>query len=150
MSDFEPLTLACAVVLTLTAGAATRELVAQPSPPRMPAGRVSLAPLRDGARDADFLYGTWKVAGPGYRTGSANEIVDGRVRVRSLARGRVVADYEAVLGDGSRLTGLELMLYDPKTRQWAVQDARGDSAALLEPPAYGHFDEPPDQGTQGR
>jgi hypothetical protein len=112
----------------------------------MPAGRVELAPLRGGARDFDFLYGTWKPAYPsaGFAADRTNQITDGRVTVRPLARGQVAAEYEVVRGDGERISGLELMLYDARTRQWAIHDARSDSARL-EPPAYGHFD-----GTDGR
>ena len=139
MSEIDALTFASAVLITITAGTSAR-LMAQPGPEPMPAGRVELEPLHGGARDFDFLYGTWRVSHPRvyYGTSRSNQILDGRVTVRPLARGQVVADYDIVRADSVRLSGLELMLYDARTKQWAIHDAPSDSA-LLEP-AYGHFD----------
>ena len=144
--DLKALLLGTLLVLALSSSE-PRELAAQPGPPAMPAGRVVLQPLRDGARDFDFLLGSWTLSYRGYAAAGSpadNRIEEGRVTVRRVAPGQVVADYEVVRADRGKISGLELMLYDPTMKQWAVYDARSDSGRL-EPPAYGHFD-----GTDGR
>ena len=119
------------------------ELPAQPGKPEQPTGSVTLTPLRDGSHDFDFLRGTWRlVHGENVRPLSGfvgqNRMATGRWLARVRGDGITSAEWDAMGPDSARVSGLALMSYDPKAKQWTIRESKNGGAA--EPPVVGHFE----------
>jgi hypothetical protein len=91
---------------------------------------------RDGQRDFDFEFGTWKVRLRRLLKplSGSNEWVEmaGTSTVRKVWDGRANLGEIAVADASSRLEGLSLRLYDPATRQWSIYWANARDGALGE------------------
>lgn len=97
----------------------------------------------DGLHDFDFIHGTWRIHNRRLRnplTGSTEWYeFEGRSVERPLWDGQGnLEEYEAVLPDGTRLRGLALRLYDPKTKRWSIHWSTSANGTL-EPPMIGTF-----------
>lgn len=93
--------------------------------------------LRDGSKDFDFEFGTWK-AHIARRlkplTGSTVWVeYEGVSTVSKIWGGRANLGELDVSGPAGRIEGLSLRLYDPQTRQWKIRWANGGDGALGEP-----------------
>jgi hypothetical protein len=123
------------VVLSVYAGAG----FAQPAP-ATPSSAVSQQ--RDGQRDFDFEFGTWKthlrrLLRP--LTGSTTWIeYDGTTVVRKVWDGQANLLELAVDGPAGHFDGLSLRLYDPRSRQWSLNFS-GLGSGSMSPPAIGQF-----------
>jgi hypothetical protein len=106
-------------------------------------GRPQARAERDGQHDFDFEIGSWKthlrrLLHP--LTGSTTWIeYEGTSVVRKVWNGRGnLVELEADSAEG-HFEGLSLRLYDPKSRQWSLNFAGGNSGTMS-PPAVGHFE----------
>lgn len=108
---------------------------------------VDLSSPRDGARDFDFLLGSWRVHNRRLRhplTGTGEwEEFEGTSVVRPLWGGR--ANYEEWEADapGGRMRAVSLHLYDPTCGEWSLHWATCESGRVGVP-AIGRF-----TGTRG-
>lgn len=107
------------------------------------AGRLGARVERDGQHDFDFEIGSWKthlrrLLHP--LTGSTTWIeYEGTSVVRKVWNGRGnLVELEAD-GPEGHFEGLNLRLYDPKSRQWSLNFA-GSNSGTMSPPAIGHFE----------
>jgi hypothetical protein len=97
---------------------------------------------RDGQRDFDFEFGTWKthvarLVHP--LTGSTTWAqYDGITVVHKIWRGRANLVELDVAGPSGRLQLLSLRLYNPNARQWNLNSANS-SVGTLNQPAIGEF-----------
>ena len=100
------------------------------------------APQRDGQRDFDFEFGSWKahisrLVKP--LTGSTTWVeYDGTSVVRKVWNGRANLGELEVSGAAGRIQGLSLRTYNPQSRQWHitwVNSADGTAG----PPMIGEF-----------
>ncbi|NTX14758.1 hypothetical protein HUA76_28600 [Myxococcus sp. CA056] len=128
-----PLLFAClpALVLYPLPGLAQEREASAPAP-------------RDGQRDFDFEIGTWRTQLKRRLrplTGSNTWVeMNGTTVVRKVWNGRgnlveLVAD-----GEGGRFEGLNLRLYNPRTRQWSLHFANSRDGTLAVP-TVGEFKE---------
>lgn len=89
---------------------------------------------RDGQRDFDFEFGTWKAELSRLEnplTGSSTWVeYEGTSVVRRVWDGRANLGELAVEGASGRIVGLSLRLYDPATRQWMIHWASARNGAL--------------------
>lgn len=99
---------------------------------------VSQSPAQlDGQRDFDFEFGTWDVTirrllNP--LVGSDEWVVlDGVSTVQKIWSGRANLGELNVEGEGVRIQGLSLRLYNPETRQWSIRWASSRDGELGEP-----------------
>ena len=136
------LVIGCAAVLALS-GCAT-------APPAATAAAPAGAPVaRDGQRDFDLEFGTWKtklrrLVGP--LSGSSRWVeYEGTTVVSKVWGGRANLVELAVDGAAGRIEGLNLRLYDPQTRRWSLNFASPRSGVMATP-TVGAFD---DSGTRG-
>jgi hypothetical protein len=103
------------------------------------------AVARDGQHDFDFSIGSWKtqVRRLLKPLSGSTEWVEGTgtVSTRKVWNGR--ADLEELTMDtpASRLEGLALRLYNPKTHQWRLYWANAKKGVLTSPPSFGAFKE---------
>ncbi len=97
---------------------------------------------RDGQRDFDFHFGTWKTHIKRLRkplTGSSEWVeYDGVSVVRKVWDGRASLFELNVSGAAGRIEGLGLRLYNPESRQWSLNWANG-SDNFLQTPMTGGF-----------
>lgn len=117
--------------------AASAEAGASRPPP------VRVAALRDGSRDFDFEFGTWK-AHIARRlrplTGSTDWVeFDGVSTVRKVWDGKANLGELSVKGPAGEIEGLSLRLYDPASREWKISWVNSRDGALT-PPMVGGFD----------
>jgi hypothetical protein len=107
----------------------------EPSSPA-PAAVVDPGASRDGQRDFDFEFGTWKARLSRLDrplTGSTTWLeYEGVSVVRKLWDGRANIGELAVNGPGGRIEGLTLRLYNPQTRQWHISWANARDGMLGE------------------
>jgi hypothetical protein len=92
----------------------------------------------DGARDFDFLHGTWRVRNRKLRrplTGSEEWYeFTGRSTEQPIWGGRAnIEEYDATLPDGTRLRGLALRLFDPRANRWTIHWSNGVNGTLDTP-----------------
>ena len=104
----------------------------QPRPPASPAPA-----LRDGSRDFDFEFGSWK-AHIARRlkplTGSTEWVeYDGCSVVRPWWDGRANIGELKVSGPAGKIEGMSVRLYDPQARQWRIHWASSGDGLLGEP-----------------
>ena len=98
----------------------------------------------DGPRGFDWEFGAWKtrlrrLAQP--LSGSRAWLeYEGTSVVRPLLDGRANLVELKVAGQGGRIEGVSLRLYDPAARQWRLNYASARSGTLAEP-VHGGFDE---------
>ena len=124
--------LACAPVPPACAQAAP---ASTPTPAAAPA--LAPAPLRDGAHDFDFEIGTWKthLRRLLHPLAGSDEWAEyeGITTVRKVWDGR--ANLVELVADGpaGHFEGLNLRLYDPKSRQWSLNFASSRSGTLATP-----------------
>ncbi len=126
--------------VALIAGALTGLL----TPPRGLAQAPAAAPAagRDGQRDFDFEFGTWKtdlrrLVRP--LTGSTTWAeYTGTSVVRKVWGGRANLVELDVTGPAGRIEGLSLRLYHPEARQWSLNFANARGGTLV-PPVIGEF-----------
>ena len=103
---------------------------------------VGFAQQRDGQRDFDFEFGTWKthlkrLLRP--LTGSTTWVeYNGTTVVRKVWNGRANLVELVVDGPAGHFEGLNLRLYDPKSGQWSLNYA-GLGSGEMSPPAVGRF-----------
>ena len=96
-----------------------------------------------GARDFDFLYGSWEVT---------NRVLQGRLQGSTeWTEWKATLDVVPILGgmgnmdrfrttsSGEYFEGVSLRLFDPKTERWAIYWMDTSTLALT-PPLYGSFD----------
>ncbi len=101
-----------------------------------------VATERDGQHDFDFEIGTWKthlwrLADP--LTGSTKWVeYEGTSVVRKIWNGRANLVELEVDGPAGHIEGLNLRLYNPKSRQWNLNFASSRSGTLS-PPTIGGF-----------
>ena len=96
----------------------------------------------DGARDFDFLHGSWRVHNRRLRAilaGSTDWYAfEGRAIERPLWDGRAnIEEYDAEMPSG-RVRGLALRLYDPGARQWTIHWS-SSATGTLDRPMIGEF-----------
>jgi BNR/Asp-box repeat protein len=106
---------------------------AVPAAPQI--GQSSTA--RDGQRDFDFDFGTWKIHIKRMEhplSGLTRWVeLDGTIVVRKIWDGRAnLAEVEAD-GPSGHLELLSLRLYNPESRQWSLNFARGNGGTLSVP-----------------
>lgn len=100
------------------------------------------AGMRDGARDFDFEFGTWRthlrlLVAP--LTGSNAWVeYEGSSVVRPVLDGRANLVELEVEGPAGRIEGLSLRLYDPEARQWSLNFSN-IRTGQLSPPVVGEF-----------
>jgi hypothetical protein len=136
------LVLPCAAALALN-GCATPP----PATPTPAAAQATVA--RDGQRDFDFEFGTWKtklrrLVGP--LSGSSRWVeYEGTTVVSKVWGGR--ANLVELVADGpaGRIEGLNLRLYDPQTRRWSLHFASPRSGVMATP-TIGAFDDSGERG----
>lgn len=97
---------------------------------------------RDGARDFDFLFGTWKVRNRRLRARLAGSTewdeFDSISTTRPVWGGAAnVEEYEGE-GPSGPILGLAVRLYDPRSRQWSISWA-DRRTGILEKPMIGEF-----------
>lgn len=103
-----------------------------------PAKTAPAAPSqRDGQRDFDFEFGTWKthvrrLAKPLSGDSTWAEY-DGLSIVRPMWNGRGNTVELDVTGPAGRIQGLSVRLYNPQTRQWSLNYTSVRSAAMSTP-----------------
>lgn len=103
-----------------------------------PATTASAASARrDGQRDFDFEFGTWKthlrrLAKPLSGDSTWAEY-DGLSIVRPVWNGRGNTVELDVTGPAGRIQGLSVRLYNPQTRQWSLNYTSVRSAAMSSP-----------------
>ena len=101
-----------------------------------------LSAAKDGARDFDFQFGTWKTHVKRLRkplSGSSDWVeYDGISKVRKVWNGRASLIELEVNGAAGRIQGLGLRLYNPETRQWSINWA-SSSDGVLQTPMSGGF-----------
>jgi hypothetical protein len=115
-------------------------------PPSTAAARppaAAMPTLRDGSRDFDFEFGTWK-AHVARRlrplTGSTDWVeFDGVSGVREIWGGKANIGELDVRGPAGSIQGLSLRLYNPDTHEWKISWANSRDGALT-PPMVGAFD----------
>jgi len=121
------------LLLTLTGGLA----VAQTTPPEAPVSQP-----RDGQRDFDFEFGTWKthlkrLLRP--LTGSTTWVeYRGTTVVRKVWNGQANLVELAVDGTAGHIEALSLRLYNPKSGQWSLNFS-GLGSGSMGTPAIGKF-----------
>ena len=97
---------------------------------------------RDGARDFDFLIGTWKVRSRRLRarlSGSTEwDEVDAVSTTRPVWGGAANLEEWDGVGPNGRMQGLALRLYDPAARQWSIHWSTL-ATGVLDRPAIGEF-----------
>jgi hypothetical protein len=99
----------------------------------------------DGQRDFDFLLGSWKIHLKRLVHGAngADEWVelDGTVDCRPALDGKAeVEEFNVESRDKkSRIHGLALRFYDPKSHQWSIWWANAKDGAMYPPPVTGEF-----------
>jgi len=120
------------------------------APPSATAATVAQAPVaRDGQRDFDFEFGTWKtklrrLVGP--LSGSSRWVeYEGTTVVSKVWDGRANLVELAVDGPAGRIEGLNLRLYDPQTRRWSLNFASPRSGVMATP-TVGAFDDSGERG----
>lgn len=103
--------------------------------------RSDASVARDGQRDFDFEFGTWRTHLT-YRAplDSAAAWVEysGTSVVSALLGGRANVVELDVSGPAGRITGMNLRLYDQQAQEWSLHFASGRSGALS-PPVRGAF-----------
>jgi hypothetical protein len=128
--------VACILSLALAAAPAQ----AQTPPPSVAATAASVG--RDGSRDFDFEFGSWKahlrrLVHP--LSGSTTWVdYDGTSVVRKVWSGRANLGELKLDGPAGSIEGLTLRLYDPATHQWSVSWANARGGGLT-PPLVGEF-----------
>ena len=116
----------------------------QPDGDRAEADRPDAATseLRDGQRDFDFEFGTWKthlkrLLRP--LTGSTTRVeYEGTTTATKVWGGRANRVELVVDGPTGHFEGLSLRLYNPETRQWSLNFS-GLGSGAMSPPAVGRF-----------
>lgn len=97
---------------------------------------------RDGQRDFDFQFGTWKTHIKRLRKPLTNSTdwveYDGVSIVRKVWDGRASLLELDVKGASGRIQGLGLRLYNAESRQWSLNWANG-SDSILTAPMIGEF-----------
>jgi len=93
--------------------------------------------------DFDFFLGRWKVHNRRLRERLKGSTVwdefDGTAVVRPILGGKGnVNDYEAE-GSSGPLQGFALRLFNPRSQEWSIYWASGDSGTLDLPPMIGSF-----------
>lgn len=101
------------------------------------------APLHDGTHDFDFIHGAWRIHNRRLRcplTGSTEWYeFEGHSMERPLWDGQAnLEEYEGVLPDGTRIRGLALRLYEPRTQRWTIHWS-SSTTGTLDPPMTGIF-----------
>lgn len=97
---------------------------------------------RDGQRDFDFEFGTWKtqlkrLVRP--LTGSTTWIeYEGTTVVTKVWNGRANLAELEVNGPAGRIEGLALRLYNPESRQWSLNYSNSASGTMSTP-VFGEF-----------
>ena len=109
--------------------------VAGQAPARPPAAPAPA--LRDGSRDFDFEFGSWK-AHIARRlkplTGSTEWVeYDGISIVRPWWDGKANIGELKVAGPAGKIEGMSVRLYDPQARQWRIHWASSSDGQLGEP-----------------
>ncbi len=90
---------------------------------------------RDGAHDFDFLHGTWRIHNRKLRKPLSGTEEWYEFEARSVERpfwdgqGNL-EEYEGVLPDGTRLRGIALRLYDPRSARWTIHWSNGANGTL--------------------
>lgn len=108
----------------------------------VPVAMPAPSPLRDGSRDFDFEIGTWKthLRRLLHPLSGSDEWAEyeGITAVRKVWDGR--ANLVELVADGpaGHFEGLNLRLYDPKSRQWSLNFA-SSRGGVLATPTIGHF-----------
>ena len=133
--------LLAAIVLATAPSAHAQQRQAGPEGMRPPAAAMPV--LRDGSRDFDFEFGTWK-AHVARRlrplTGSTDWIeLDGVSTVRPVWNGRANLGELDVRGPGGSILGLSLRLYNPETHEWKISWSNSRDGVLTAP-MVGSFD----------
>ena len=97
---------------------------------------------RDGQRDFDFWFGSWKIHNRRLRErlkgSTAWDEFEGTVTVRPVWGGKANVDEYIANGPSGRIEGMSIRLYDPKTRQWSIYWANSRSG-VLDTPMIGEF-----------
>src|SRR5207237_389354 len=93
---------------------------------------------RDGRHDFDFLHGRWRVHNRRLRTplrGASDWFeFDGHAVETPVWDGQAnLEECDATLGDGTRIRGLALRLYDPQARQWTIHWSNSATGTLDRP-----------------
>jgi hypothetical protein len=124
-----------AVILALHAHAGLAQAPTEKAAP-------NTAQLRDGQRDFDFEFGTWKthlkrLVRP--LTGSTTWVeYEGTTVVTKVWDGRANLVELDVKGPAGRIQALSLRLYDPASRQWSLNFS-GLGSGSMSTPSVGRF-----------
>ena len=97
---------------------------------------------RDGSRDFDFLFGTWKVRNRRLRArlrgGAEWDEFDAVSTNRPVWGGAANLEEWDGVGPNGRIQGLALRLYDPAARQWSIHWSTR-ATGVLEKAMVGQF-----------
>ncbi|MFY2559996.1 hypothetical protein ACN469_20455 [Corallococcus terminator] len=112
-------------------------LVLSPFPGLAQERAASVPAQRDGQRDFDFEIGTWRTQLKRRLrplTGSNTWVeMKGTTVVRKVWNGRGNLVELVAEGEGGRFEGLNLRLYNPRTRQWSLHFASSRDGTLAVP-----------------
>ena len=117
---------------------------AQQSAPPASSGAAVLPASHDGSHDFDWIFGTWKatlrrLVKP--LTGSTTWVdFEGRQLSKPIWGGKANLDEFIVdrPGDGVKIEGTALRLYDPASQQWRIYWA-SSKRGIVDPPVVGRF-----------
>ena len=106
------------------------------------ADATAQAPVRDGAHDFDFVFGTWhthitRVLDP-FEGGKHTVTLDGTVTERKIWNGRAWLEEISADGPDGHWDGMTIFLYNPKSGQWSQTYAGADDGQF-EPASVGSF-----------
>jgi hypothetical protein len=125
----------------LLVGAAVMTPISAPA--QIPSSTPAPPGLRDGARDFDFEFGTWKshlrrLVHP--LSGSTTWVeYDGTTVVRKVWNGAANLVELDVSGPAGHITALSLRLYDPASHRWSLNFANRAVGQISPPPSIGGF-----------
>lgn len=96
-----------------------------------------------GAKDFDFLRGTWKVRNRFLvgRLRESNQWIefDAKVKCRPMLDGLANIDEFVAVREGKRVIGMSLRIFDPATSQWTIYWSDNQLPGTLQPPVRGRF-----------
>ncbi len=115
-------------------------------PEATPGGKVPANPdIHDGQHDFDFEFGTWRghlkrLTKP--LSGSKEwKEYDGEVTVSKIWNGRANLAELEMTSAGTKIQGLSLRLFDPKSKQWTIWWANANDGILDSTPLAGGFEQ---------
>ena len=99
------------------------------------------APLPDGARDFDFLFGTWRVAHRSLRAAGGWQESSGTCTTRPAMGGLGNVEEHLIAPAGGPYRAAAVRHFDPARRLWSIWWIDARAPERIEPPMTGRFEE---------